>query len=90
MAPLEAPPPKGEKTQEEDEKMDEEEQPPSATPKEQETDPVSPEIDPMDYKEDEGQCRLQQRGQIHLIQDHSQPKKMSHLHHHGNRPTTAS
>ena len=54
MAPIEAPPSKGEENQEEDEKMNEEEQPPSTTPKKQETDPASPEIDPMNYIEDEG------------------------------------
>ena len=53
MKSIEAPPTVG-KTQEEDEQANQEEKPSASTPKEQETEPVSPEIDPMNYKEDEG------------------------------------
>ena len=56
MKPIGAPPPEGETTQEEDVQMGEEEQPSAATSKEPESEaqPVSPEVDPMDYKEGEG------------------------------------
>ena len=54
MKPIEAPPPKGEKTQEEDERMNEGGQPSASTPGEQETQPASSEVDPMAYKEGEG------------------------------------
>ena len=52
--PIEAPPTMGEKTQKEDEQMNGDGKPSASTPKEQETNPVSPETDAMAYKEGEG------------------------------------
>lgn len=50
MKPIEAPPPDGETEHGDDVRMKEEEQPTSAEPGHLPAQPMSPEVDPMDYK----------------------------------------